>query len=183
MKKILISLVVCIVCSMFVSVNASTDELSITGEGSQSVNSVVINSGQIIERSQSNESTVNNKIVVNSNTGKNKIDSDNGGTIITGDSSVVVDVKNISNTNINNTQLNNPTPSRSPIQIIESKPVIFENTNSTVGITTSGSVIGGAPVVLGLSETSSDQMNYPFIFLGTLIVCFSIIQIKSAFQV
>lgn len=145
---------------------------------------MTVSSGSVLNVYQSNNSNITNQVSSDSNTGGNRIDSELGGSIITGNSTSTVEIRNITNQNIitsptltvtpkPNTQ---PTPTQASIQIIE-------NSTSVSNSSSTQPAIGGAPVVLGLSNTSSSNTgNVLQVILGTLCITSALFITRSVFK-
>lgn len=85
-------------------VNAQETTLQITGNGSKSDNTAVVNSNSSTTVTQNNTATIENNVKQNSNTGNNTASGNSGQTAITtGDSSSKVAVANSGNTSIAST--------------------------------------------------------------------------------
>ncbi len=164
MKKIFL-----IGLSLFLVFNlnsVSAEELKIGGNGQESVNTIVIDSGSTLNINQSNGAFINNEIKAKSNTGGNSITAGEGGKIITGNAKTTVKVNNILNQNI----ITSPVPSKEIVptstpKVIEptSSPSVSGNSNPVGGADVSTSP-QSAPKILGLSNTSSTSDFLEFLF-------------------
>lgn len=153
-------------------------ELEITGNGSASTSTVVVKSGSIVNVVQTNSAEIKNSIQNTSNTGGNQIGGSNGGSIKTGDSSTVVKINNFINQNSTTIPCcDSPTPAPSvkpmatPTSVSTESQSNSSNNTSSSNPSGSGSNIGGAPVVLGLSNTSSASDHIKILTTTIGIVC------------
>lgn len=177
---IIVSLVI---AGVFVlgSSKVHAEKLVIEGNGSNSINGIVIDSGSVIETSQTNKAEIKNEINAQSNTGNNKINGSENGSIKTGDSNTNVKVTNILNSNISTVDccIDKPTTSPKPQVILTPTSTPTGNPSSSTNTSSSdqsssnpgsGTIIGGAPV-LGLSDTSSDNEIQDNIVITASTLC------------
>lgn len=161
----------------------ASETLEISGNGTGTSSIVTVTSGSVLNIFQSNTSNITNEVNSTSNTGGNSIEADGGGSIVTGNSTSTVEIKNITNQNLVSTPTTKLTPT-STTQPTPTQPSIkiIENTNS-VNSGSSQSPVGGAPVVLGLSNTSgSNNVNALQVILGTLCISSALFITRSVFK-
>lgn len=170
-KYIILSLLIGIVVLGVSSVKA--ESLEINGNGSDSSNGVVIDSGSVVEVHQDNKAEIKNVINTSTNTGSNKVNGSENGSIKTGNSSTTVKVTNILNNNISTVECCIEKVTTTPKPQVTTTPAPQNQTSSSSSSSSSennpgsGSAIGGAPV-LGLSDTSSENdLNHNIIITAS----------------
>jgi hypothetical protein len=162
------------------------EELSIVGNGSGTQNSVTVNSGSSLNLYQQNSADISTRINASAETGGNSASGGTGGaTIQTGDSTIDIKVTNILNSNLNQVNCCDPsaTPTPDPVQPI-STPSPSSSTADPASSSSSGGSSGGtgtAPVVLGLSATSSSDPTSALVAsLGLICLSTAGMYLKSA---
>ncbi|KKT58494.1 MAG: hypothetical protein UX91_C0006G0032 [Candidatus Amesbacteria bacterium GW2011_GWB1_47_19] len=167
-------------------------ELTITGNGGGSENSIVVQSGSSINVRQGNSIDVVNDIKSSANTGGNSASGNSGNAVIqTGDATTEVDIKNFFNTNFVKTDCcatpapeitpdpgSAVNPTSTPVPDPGSLPQ--NNTGSSSPSSSGGSSSGdggggtGGTQVLGLSATAGPAgfSEYAFYLAGALcLIC------------
>ncbi|MBI2621661.1 MAG: hypothetical protein HYW63_03410 [Candidatus Levybacteria bacterium] len=104
-RKILI-ICLALLPTLFTTALANADEITVSGNGSDSQSNVSVNNTSTTALNQNNEADVNNNVDINADTGNNKANDNTGGNtaITTGDASVN---SSIDNSNINNSVASN----------------------------------------------------------------------------
>lgn len=148
--------------------SVSSQELSVSGNGSGSKNSITIQSGSSINVRQGNSIEVHNNVDAGANTGGNSISGNSGtGGVITGNATTEVNIQNLFNTNQTQipcciTPTTTPAPGPQTTPDPTATPAPASEASSTTTTTTTGGGNGGSPSggigggqVLGLPATGS----------------------------
>jgi len=145
---------------------AYAETLDISGNASNSNNSIQLNQNNPTNVNQSNSADVNNNVNINSNTGGNSINGGVGdGSIKTGDINTNVNINNQFNSNVANVKCKNcPTPTLKPGAPTSITPPGVPTAPSGNGAAGNGvggnGGVGGPgadPAVLGLPVTSGEN--------------------------
>jgi len=157
-----------LICLLVVSASGSArvlaEELSIEGNSAGSSSTITVNSGSALDLYQQNSGTISTAIEARAETGGNSASGNTGGaTVVTGDSTVDIQVKNFLNANLGQTDCCDLTPTPAPAPHDPSGPAdpgapAPSASNSTSSSNSSSAGVGGAPVILGLSATSSSDL-------------------------
>lgn len=158
------------------------ENLEIIGNGAGSQNGINIVGGSTTTNQQNNDTQYQNTIKAKADTGGNSTSGNNGNsTIITGDSTVSVNVSNKGNTNTAKVdgccKDPTPTPTKKPSQTPTPTPTPGPtngggNGNGGNG---NGGVGGGGsnPQIIGLSKTSGNSLNQ-YLFYTAGLLCLSL---------
>lgn len=177
MRRIYLSLLVIFFTAVFLT-HVSAEELVISGNGADTQNSVVVNSGSSVVNPQTNSFEAITNVVVRADTGGNSASQNTGDvSITTGDAVVKVSVTNQGNQNISQPQpkatpTSAPSPTSVPTSASPGNPPTSSSQSSSSSSGPSGGSggVGTAPV-LGLSSTSGESNLLSSVITTLGILC------------